>query len=119
MVGGGDVVQGGSYSSVSVQTYTNDGEGTSTVRIETDTNGKKSEQTITKTIAPGESSDIHIATSTGDSRVEVRSHIGGGDGGSLASTSASTSVAVSAKAADFGAYFQAFLSSVLHFWHFW
>src|ERR1700722_3177711 len=74
VVSGNSVVTGSSYSSVSVQTYDGDTGGTSTVQIETDDNGQVNKQTITKTIPPGGSADIDIATSTGDGRADVTVH---------------------------------------------
>ena len=64
---GGTVVQGPSYSSVTSENIDGGGSsGTATVHIETNTNGQISSQTITKTVPPGGSIEIVVATSSRD-----------------------------------------------------
>lgn len=132
-VQGGDVVTGSSYSSVSVQTYDNGSGGTSTVEIDTDTNGQASKQVITKVIPPGGSSDTYIATSSGpsaqagDSRVEVDSDIGAGssttpesahEGGVTTTVSSSVSIPsfTQITAPDFGSFWRHFFGFFRLWW---
>jgi hypothetical protein len=64
---GGTVTQGASYSSVTSENIDGTSGGTATVQIETDDNGQVNDQTITKSIPPGGSIEIEVATSSGSS----------------------------------------------------
>lgn len=70
---GGTVTQGPSYSSVTSENIDEGGSGgTATVHIETDENGQINDQTITKTVPPGSSVEIDVATSSGDGAVAIQ-----------------------------------------------
>ena len=127
---GGDVVNGSSYSSVSVQTYDNNEGGTSTVQIETDRNGQVNTQTVTKTIPPGGSADIYVATSTGSGSALVEvgstvdasatsSRIGRLISGLFGSSTASSSFEVESAGFGLGIQLQAFFNSLLGFFRLW
>jgi hypothetical protein len=69
---GATVTQGASYSSVTSQNIDNGANGvTATVQIQTDDNGQLNNQTITKTIPPGGSVDMEVATSSGNAAIGV------------------------------------------------
>lgn len=112
---GGTVTQGSSYDSVQSTTVINGGTGTSTVNVETDTNGNVQRQSVTKAIPPGGTSIIVVASSTGAEGAAVTI-----DGatmypvGSSASTTASTTVTASTSLPH---THQSFMSAISLFFH--